>query len=215
MRKLLGKSKVLPKLGKFWFNQIYVDDYSFIHINKCGGTSVEKYLGIHRVHDTASQRIKKIGLGRWNKRFTFAIVRHPYAKVVSHYNYRVKTNQTNLGSSPIDINEWVKRSYGEKDIQFYNKPLMFAPCYDWLSVDEKIVVDKVIKLEELNSRWKEICHDLHVPFKPLPVQNKTNMGSNNGALKLLDAESIRIIDAHFEKDFAAFGYDKSEILQAS
>ena len=209
---MLRKAKAIPKLGTFWFKQMYVDNYSFIHINKCGGTSIEKFLGIHRVHDTASQRIKRIGLAKWDKRLTFATIRHPYAKVVSHYTYRVKTNQTDLGSTPIDINEWVKRSYGDKDPQFYNKPLMFAPCYDWLSFEDKLVVDKVIKLEELDDRWEEVCDYLGVPFKPLPVHNKTNMGSDSGALKLLNDESVGIIDAHFERDFATFGYNKSDSL---
>ena len=191
---------------KFWFKQKHIDNYSFIHINKCGGTSIESLLGIPKVHDTAEHRIKRIGLKRWNQRFTFALVRNPYAKVVSHYNYRLKKNQTNMNSKPVDINEWIKRSYGDKDPQYYNKPLMFAPCYDWLSIDGDLVVKKIIKLEELNTHWEQLCFDLGVAYTPPLVKNKTNMGSDSGALEILDNESITIIDTHFKKDFELFGY---------
>ena len=194
------------KHGKFWFNQMHNDGYSFIHINKCGGTSIEALLGIPKVHDTAEQRIERIGLNQWNKRFTFSIVRNPYSKVVSHYNYRVKTNQTNMNTEPMDINEWIKRSYGDKEPQYYDNPLMFAPCYEWLSINGDLVVGKIIKLEELNAHWEQLCLDLGVAYTPPLVKNKTNMGSASGALEILNNESIKIIDNHFQKDFEHFGY---------
>lgn len=209
MRRFFNRTARFAQLSNFWLRQLYIDQYSFIHINKCGGTSVEKFLGITQVHDTAEQRIQRVGLERWNQRFTFALIRNPFSKVVSQYNFRVKTNQTKMKEIPIDINEWVKRAYGDKDPLYYNNKLMFSPCCDWLTFDQKIVVKKIIKLEELDSNWEQLCSDLGIPFTTAPVKNKTQMTSRNAALKVLDSESIAIIEEHFRKDFDTFGYGYS------
>ena len=101
MVKIIKKMKSILRYKKFWLKQYFLDGYSFIHINKCGGTSVERFLGIPTVHDTAAHRIKTIVKKNWDNRFTFALIRHPYSKVVSHYNYRTKTNQNNLREMPL------------------------------------------------------------------------------------------------------------------
>ena len=119
---------------------------------------------------------------------------------------KTSTNQTNMKTEPMDINEWIKRSYGDKEPQYYDNPLMFAPCYEWLSIDGDLVVGKIIKLEELNAYWEQLCLDLGVAYIPPLVKNKTNMGSASGALEILNNESINIIDNHFQKDFEHFGY---------
>ena len=194
------------KFTKFWFNQLYRDQYSFIHINKCGGTSVEHALGIPKIHDTVEQRIKKIGKRRWDSRFTFTLVRHPYSKVVSHYNYRTKTNQNALLESPLDINSWIKASYGERRSEFYDNPLMFSPCSEWLIYDGDIAVSLVVKLEELNMRWSDICKNLNVTTQPFVIKNSTGMFNPFDATKILSIESIEIINKRFRSDFENFNY---------
>ena len=62
--------------------------YAFIHINKCGGTSVEAALGIPKVHDTAQERREKLGVEAWDRLKNFSGVRDPYARVASLYRYR-------------------------------------------------------------------------------------------------------------------------------
>ena len=39
--------------------------FAFIHINKCGGTSIEAALNLPKTHDTAQQRRDKIGRDHW------------------------------------------------------------------------------------------------------------------------------------------------------
>ena len=207
LRIFKGASKVYRK-RKFWYDQRYKDNYSFIHINKCGGTSVESVLGIPKIHDTASHRIKVIGKKKWDNRFTVSLIRHPYSKVVSHYNYRVKTNKTNLKSSPIDLNDWVKLSYGEKNKRFYNVPLMFEPSFNWLTYKDHLVVDCIVKLEEIDSEWPMICENLKIKYRPLPKVNQTSHNRIQAAFDKLDDEALSIIHSHFSIDFSEFKYDK-------
>lgn len=197
-------------MKRFWIRQKYLEKYAFIHINKCGGTSIEAFLEIPKVHDTAAQRISVIGRDNWEQKFTFALIRHPYSKVVSHFKYRKTTNQTEMGSRPIEINEWVQRAYRDKEPQLHDDSLMFAPCFDWVTVDGNVVVQRIIKLEELSLHWEQLLVDLGVPSSPPPVENRTSMTSATGAREILDKESIKIIDDIFASDFEIFKYKQEK-----
>ena len=190
----------------FWIRQKYIDNYCFIHINKCGGTSVERFLGVPQVHDTAHRRIERIGRRRWDKNYTFALIRHPYARAVSHYRYRVKINHHTMQDGCPSLNDWIQSAYGDQDRRFYNHPLMFAPCVQWLAVDGRIVVDDVVKLEEIDDRWSDVCEKIGVPFRPLIAKNATSGTSMEEALSLLNNRSIENLNNHFSIDFERFDY---------
>ena len=178
----------------------------FIHINKCGGTSVEKALKLPLIHDTAVQRINKIGRARWDKMLSFALVRHPYAKVVSHYKYRVKTRQSGLDQQPIDLEHWIIKAYGERDPLYYNNPLMFQPCLDWLvDADNKMLVTRILKLEDIDTEWKPFCEEAFGRYIPLPHRNATHSATSHPS-NHLGTEAKSVLQAHFAKDFEYFGY---------
>lgn len=187
----------------------FYGQFSFIHINKCGGTSIEAAFNLPKIHDTAQQRRDKIGAARWDRTPSFALVRNPYEKVSSHYRYRVKTNQTRLGSGNMGLNEWICRTYGEKDPEFYDNPLMFSPCIDWLTNEAgEIIVDLVIRLEEIDISW----HQIEMLIDKQAVLSKANATSRKQGTTedSLDSESIAVINNHFQKDFEAFGYARRE-----
>lgn len=184
--------------------QDFFDRFCFVHINKCGGTSVEKALGIHvKNHDTALQHRERVGMVAWENMFTFSVVRHPYDKVCSHYRYRVKTNQTGLADGHLSLDDWVKEAYGNKNPQYYENPLMFAPCSTWLEDDKgEVIVDFVAKLEDIERDWCYIQGRLGVNT-PLGVENST---ANTVRSNELSQNSKIILKKHFHKDFLLFGY---------
>lgn len=176
--------------------------FCFIHINKCGGTSVERALGLPLMHDTALERIEKIGQARWDACHTFTIVRNPYDKVLSHYRYRVKTNQTGMGETDIPLNEWIARAYGEKDPKYHDRPRFFAPCLHWITDETgKIIVDQICKLETIEEDWKAVKQKTGITVD-LPRENTTRASRADE----LDAASLDIIEEQFAKDFETFGY---------
>jgi hypothetical protein len=195
-------------LRRFWRGQHGDSRFAFIHINKCGGTSVEKALGLPKVHDTAQQRVERIGWERWNRMHSFALIRHPYAKVVSHYKYRVKTDQTGLGGGAVDLNEWIRRAYGDQEPELHDQPIMFAPCVEWLRIDGEIVVRQIVKLEEIASEWPAICRNIGRPGAAMAHANRTSSNSLDEARSLLDAESVRILRDRFAEDFDRFDYER-------
>lgn len=175
--------------------------FLFIHINKCGGTSIEKALGIPiKIHETALQLRKRLGDEPWSRMFKFALVRNPYDKVCSHYRYRVKTGQTGLKFMRLSLNDWVYEAYGEKNPIYYDNELMFKPCFDWL-VDENggILIDEVYKLESINDSWPYIMNRCGVNAT-LPKANQTSVSDGSGRNDL-NCTSVEIINKLFKSDF--------------
>jgi chondroitin 4-sulfotransferase 11 len=185
----------------------YFLDYVFIHINKTGGSSVEKALGFPFQHKTALTLRSEIGVRRWAERFSFSVVRNPWDKVASHYHHRVRTNQSGLRDSPIDFNEWVKRAYGERDPRYYDREDMFMPQTDWLCDDTgAIIVDFVAKFENLEEDFRTICDVLGRTATLSHLKRSANRDYRN----VYDDAAIHIVRGHFADDIANFGYEFGE-----
>lgn len=183
--------------------QRYLRPYVFVHINKTGGSSIERALGISQDHSTALEKYRQLGAKAWEQKFVFAVVRNPWDKVVSHYHYRVKTKQTGLGDNPIAFREWVLRCYLDRDRQYYDQPRMFMPQWHWL-IDEKgkSLVDFVGRFENLNQDFATISDRLSLGSSLGHVKPSSRGSYQN----YYNEETQALIAASFAEDIDAFGY---------
>ena len=205
MRKYLRKIKRLTE-NNSPFQKAPNSPFVFIHINKTGGTSVGKQLGLPRKrHLTVEQVIAEIGREKWNEAYTFAFVRNPWSKVVSHYKYRIKTGQTGMGQDTISFADWVRCTYGpEKDPTYYDKPQMFQAQVDWLKDPEgKVAIDFVGKFEQLSEDFAKVATVLGVSPN-LPHLNKTKPTDYKS---FYDPESVEHVRNWFKEDIERFGYE--------
>ena len=199
MKRLYWRSRRAFRLLTY----TYLEGFVFIHINKTGGSSIEKALNIPFEHKTALEKIEEIGPRRWNRKLSFTVVRNPWDKVVSHYHYRVKTNQTGLGQTPIGFNEWVKRAYGDQDPQYYDIPKMFMPQVQWIRDHSgNILVDEIIHFEDLENEFRQILDKLGKNVE-LPHEKKTDRSHYH---EYYDQAAIETIRAWFKEDIESFGY---------
>jgi hypothetical protein len=181
----------------------YWPRYVFIHINKTAGSSIERALGLKFEHKTARQKCMELGELRWQRAFKFSFVRNPWDKVVSHYHFRVKTNQTGMGDGHIGFSDWVRAAYHERDPRYYDQPKMFAPQTEWLTDDSgKLIVDFIGRFETLNSDIASIQRILQrtIALPHLKSSPHTNFGS------YYDDASWAIVASHFNRDCTLFGY---------
>lgn len=206
IKKLLRPKKVAdPNLQVSPLRKNDTTSFVFIHINKTAGTSIAKAIGLPRKrHLTAKEVIDIIGREQWDEAFKFAVVRNPWAKVYSHYKYRIKTNQNNMGEEPIKFNDWVAKTYGpEKDPNFYDIPTMFQPQVDWLKDHEgKMDMDLILKFESLATDYKVLQQKIGID-EPLPHLNKTQKTDYR---EQYSEASKEIIADWFKEDIALFGY---------
>ncbi len=184
--------------------QRYLRPYVFIHINKTGGSSVEKALGIGLDHSTALEKYHQLGERAWQRKFIFSFVRNPWDKVVSHYYYRVKTNQTGLGQQPLAFSDWLQACYVDRDPRYYDQPRMFMPQRQWL-VDEQgdMLVEFIGRFEQLGEDFGRVCTHLG-----LDAQLGHAKPSGRGSYRdYYDAASKALVADRFAEDIEAFGYD--------
>ena len=126
-------TRARDRLSRDWarYHEKYFRPYVFIHINKTGGSSVEAALRLPFEHKTALEKEAELGPALWRRKHKFAFVRNPWDKVVSHYHYRVQTNQTGLGDASLSFGDWVRAVYRDRDPRYYDEPRMFVPQWEW------------------------------------------------------------------------------------
>ena len=203
MVKFINELFTQKKLTPLYIKHRYFDSFVFIHINKTGGSSIAKALNIPFDHATALEKIEEIGCEKWQKRLTFTVVRNPWDKVVSHYHYRQKTNQTNLLNKPISFQEWVQLAYEKQDPFYYDSPKMFMPQMDWITNKKgDVLVDEILHFENLSHDFNELMQKLG-KIEALPHLNESKRGNYRN---YYDETTAEIVRAWFEKDIRHFGF---------
>ena len=179
--------------------------YVFIHINKTAGTSIGNAIGLPvKHHQTAREIIARIGKDKWNTAYKFTLVRNPWDKVVSHYEYRRKRNKTEVATRNVSFSEWVKKTYGtDKDPFFYNNPKAFQPQVEWLKDDQgRIAIDFIGKFESISDDFDQIKNIIGIEAE-LPHLNASKRA---GYQSYYDEETRQIVAQWFHEDIEVFGY---------
>jgi hypothetical protein len=177
--------------------------YVFIHINKTGGTSVERALHLRSERKTAREKLAEMGTERFDRAFSFAFVRNPWDKVVSHYHYRVRTNRTGLADEGIPFRDWVLRAYGEQDPRYHDEPKMFMPQVYWVGDEQgRCMIDFVGRFERLSADFAEVCRHIGVDAA-LPHVKTT---SHAHYRESYDEETRAVVAERFAPDLAEYGY---------
>jgi len=182
----------------------YFRDYSFIHINKTGGTSIERALGMPVFHKPAVEYRRDIGLERWNRRFSFAIVRNPWDRTVSQFHYRRQINWDGLGEDPVTFKEWAREVFVNRSDRYVDEDMLFLTQKDWISDEHgEVIVDYVGQFENLQQAWDDICDRLGRERSTLPHVKKS---SRTDFRDYYDSETRKIVGDYFSADIELFGY---------
>lgn len=198
------------RLKKYWAPiENGVQKWLFVHINKCGGSSIEHRLNILKIHYTAQDLVDRLGKEKWDELFTFSVTRHPYARVLSLYNYR--TYEGRLGLYPRDVNKWIRACFVEKRENVWQWSRMQEPMVNWLKVDGKIGVEKIYKLENIEKDWLDICDNTGAKERTLSHINKRLGVTTQCAIEAFNDESIHILNEYFKEDFEVFDYEIKKV----
>lgn len=176
--------------------------FGFVHINKCGGTAVELALGLQKAHLTAVELRDITGAEDWQRRFTFSVVRNPFERAVSIYFYRVRTGQSGLGDRHLNVNQWIERVWAAQDPDYVGNAKLVAPAFEWLSDEDGLIVDEVLKLEQIAQDWDRVAQRLGVDVRPGLV----NANSHPPYRDLLEPAARKTIETAFAADLDQFGY---------
>ena len=165
----------------------------FIHIIKTGGTSIEKVLGMRKLHKKASYHRKMVGIKRWNNYFKFSFVRNPWDKMVSQYHY--------------NSHLFVKNKTFEEYIKWWdlgNKISTFPPLNSfYLDLD----LDFIGRFENLQNDFDFVCKQIGMPPTRLPHLNKSR---HKRYIDYYSKETAEIVRRRFREDIRLFGYKFGE-----
>lgn len=178
--------------------------FVFIHINKTGGTSIAKAIGMEKNHFTAFDLENIVDKETWKKTYKFSFIRNPWDKVLSHYKWRVVTNQTKLRDRSTTFDHWVKVTLGpNKDTFFYDKPRMFMPQINWLKDSRgQICMDSIGRFESIEDDFKRIALQIGIETK-LPHLNAT---LKTNYRDFYDKKTRSLVADWFQEDIAYFNY---------
>jgi hypothetical protein len=186
----------------------------FIHVNKCGGTSIKKCLrpnpnvlictnaipgSRYNIHDVQKRKI-------WKDAFTFTVIRHPFARLVSAYKMFNTENPAVTLQQVIDIT--LDKTIGHNSLHDFKKRVkrhtlpITHPHYGIVDKNDAITVDFVARLENITEDWKVVEEKLGKQV-PLPHANKTN----NQNIQL-SKDQEQLLYEYYHKDFLIFGYNK-------
>lgn len=182
----------------------------FIHIPKCGGGSInhafKQYPDIEFIrkgHNVRLPDYKFISEQPIESDYSFAYVRNPYSRAVSAY-YHLKSelarhedyqDRKKYLSPYMDLNDFVQRGLEKALDQMH-----FIPQVKFI-YDGKLLVDRICRLEIVQSEFDDLCFYLGIEPRILKKFKPTNVPK-----ELLTVESKEVIKELYREDFEVLGY---------
>jgi hypothetical protein len=198
--------------------------FIFIHIPKTGGTSIEKYFGEFDIDSNYKHRTHNYFLGNlpdYSNYHKFTIVRNPFDLLVSQFKWncsiRAWSNFFNKDTSFEDyLNKiisfnyndvkhlrskhkktmWINKSFFHNNIDIQKKQQL-----DILKPVDKL--DTILRFENIQDDFTNLCECLNIPIKKLPHLNKTNRKHYS---EYYTDKTRKIVNERFKDDIEYFGY---------
>lgn len=183
----------------------------FIHIPKTAGTSLRVALGAkERPRDHFSYKVyEHASPVKFKNYFKFCVVRNPWSRVFSIYNY-LKKNGNNTSDliliKKLDLGNISFRSFvlEKLDTEIIQNTLIFKPqCFFIYDEFDNLMVDKLIKLENIENEYKILKDKLNLKAD----LGKINVSGQNNYKEQYDVEMIEKIEMLYRKDVELLDYD--------
>jgi hypothetical protein len=207
--------------------------FAFIHIPRCGGTTVELALsslnhwtdielgstlfgqkvnvhywtrfGLHK-HSMAKQISNVIGHAGWSRFYKFALVRNPIARAVSIFEF-VKSRPGTYQCPQADFNDFVRANVGHNR----GPDELLRPQLHWVTdAKGRLIVDQVFHMEQVLLDPDAVVARLGLPRD---VASSIRFGHANRSVirvepSTIETDAIESLRRVYAPDFEAFGYSQ-------
>jgi len=192
----------------------------FVHIPKTAGKSINRLFGMEwQKHKDILCYAKELRPEVLANYFKFAIVRNPWDRMLSDYIFQKRKNSpANEKLFAVDecgqtrrFREWVEVAFSDP---FHYEPRhwgaevspeihRWSPQVDWISLNGKIAVDRVLRMECLQKDFADVRRIIDGPFGELPCRNwKFHLHYSH----YYDEATQRLVGDYYAKDIETFGY---------
>ena len=190
--------------------------FLFVHVPKTAGSSINHVLKRNDLntgwkrdkefnfHDPLFSLERRNPEALMNHSFKFTVVRNPFTRTYSCYQYFNKVNKEKVSFSDYLHFARVKKFPDVcGDVEFWRTPMLFYPQTFFLyNMEGKIGVDKIYKYEDLSPLKKMISKRLKRKMD-LPHMNHAK---KEGYYESYTEENINIVREIFSIDFLNFNY---------
>jgi hypothetical protein len=189
----------------------------FVQIPKNASSSIHKVLenqtDVNHNHRTYIEVLSENDPELIESYYSFAICRNPYDRFVSAYEYM---KQNSGGEWNPTFEEAVDEFYSRGSHFYTTEDIIFWPQHRFVTIKNIILVDDIIKYEEMNNQWsnivEKICKTTPSSFsKPGSIIPRENITYVREERKWQDYYNDDLKDKVYhlyKKDFELFGYKK-------
>ena len=190
--------------------------FIFIKTRKTAGTSIEIYLSqycdkndtltpiiphvephVARNHEGCKNHMSaldvknKVGNQIWNEYFVFCVERNPWDKTVSYYHMQNTVQKTKL-----DFDGYLSTKDLCSDYELYTDS------------DGSVIVDRIIKYENLNNELSSVFNKLKIPFHgALDIYAKNEYRNKNKKYQeYFTSDQVDLIKQSHHKEIELLGY---------
>ena len=152
----------------------------------------QKKIYLFTSHETVKTIEKKISSEIYDNFFKFAVVRNPYSRFVSRYNYMKLTNTLKELNFPEFLKKHVELSLiADQQYKFL------------LNKNGKIGVNKIIRFENINEEMTELSKANNLKLSKL---RKLNISTAENYKDYYDADTKKIVADFCKEDLEFFNY---------
>ena len=139
----------------------------FIRIPKTGTQSMNAALACRWDHYSATFCKELLGPERWDKTFSFSMVRNPWSRMYSFFKYHKihSGHEAHKIFRPHTFESWVKEGMPHHytlDHEIYRFPENPHLQFDWIAENGEVIIDYYFKLENTVAGTRELEEELGV-----------------------------------------------------
>jgi len=205
------------------------NQFLFIHIPKCAGTSIEKFFGydydrkIYIEHKYLQiNHPKHLSLNNYeyifnkeliNKIYKFTFIRNPFDFIVSLYNYTMYSDKVMWNGikdfeykKNIPFIEYIKYIYNLKYFKEKSPNQVVTYSYNYYIETKNNNMDFIGRYENLYDDFKIVCNELNIINSDLPFNNKSKVNDVNYK-NYYNNESKDLVYKIFKDELKKYKYD--------
>ena len=169
--------------------------FIFVHIPKTAGSSLrfymrDRYDTLHVPHHSTAGQIKNKNMDIFDSYTKFCVVRNPWEREVSRYKF-IKRNKSHT--------QYVHTLNGIKwFIQQTGKPYTY-----YTDISNVCTMNRLLRLENIQSDFREVCNELNIPAKRLPHMQRS---VHRHYTEYYDDETRKLVATKYEEDIDRYEY---------
>lgn len=193
----------------------------YIHMPKTAGNSVNRLFGMSwQNHKDLGRYSLELGVERCLAYHRFAIVRNPWDRLLSEYNFQRRKSRPDASRLHIFDKHGRERRFSEWVRVVFDDPFRYpastwggevsphihrwSPQVDWLSLGGKLAIDSILRLECLPKDITALQRRLGMPTRRMPHRNWKFHWHYS---RYYDEPTRELVRRFYASDLRAFAYD--------